>query len=119
MSSGGSGPVVSAGHRDNSQTSSLKAGPLNVVLPHSPNLISPSLIIHHPFLNTVFVCYQAQQVQEEVRMLPDQVVCLTTQVHKVMEATGWFVSSVDDVRHVRGKDKGGAVSAQVTNHSPD
>lgn len=49
-------------------------------------------------------------------MLPDQVVCLAAQVHKLMEATGRFVSPVDDVRHVRGENKGGAVSAQVTHH---
>lgn len=68
----------------------------------------------------VFVCvYQPQQVQEQVCVLPDQVVRLTAQVHKVMEAAGWFVSAVNDVRHVRGKHKGGAVSAQVTNHRPE
>lgn len=63
--------------------------------------------------------YQPQQVQEQVCVLPDQVVCLTTQVHKVMEAAGWFVSSVNDIRHVRGEHKGGAVSAQVTNRRPE
>lgn len=58
-----------------------------------------------------FMCaYQPQQVQEQVCVLPDQVVSLTAQVYKVMEAAGWFVSSVNDVRHVGCEHKGGAVS---------
>lgn len=64
----------------------------------------------------VCVCctHQAQQVEEQVCVFPDQVVRLTAQIHKVVEAAGWFVSSVDDVRHVRGEDEGGAVPAGVT-----
>ena len=49
-----------------------------------------------------------------MRVFPDHVVRLTAQIHKVVEATGRFVSSIDDVRHVRGEDEGGAVSAKVT-----
>lgn len=47
-------------------------------------------------------------------VLPDQVVRLAAQVHKVVEATGRFVSSIDDIRHVRGEDEWGAVSVGVT-----
>lgn len=47
-------------------------------------------------------------------MFSDQVVGFTAQIHKVMEATGRFVSSVDDVRHVRGEDKRDSVTAEVT-----
>lgn len=47
-------------------------------------------------------------------VFPDQVVRLTTQIHKVVEATGRFVSSVDDVRHVGGEDERGAVPERVT-----
>lgn len=57
------------------------------------------------------VCtHQAQQVEEQVCVLPDQVVCLTAQINKVVETARWFVSSVDDISHVRGEDEGGAVS---------
>lgn len=61
----------------------------------------------------VCVCtHQAQQVEEQVCVFPDQVVRLAAQVHKVVEATGRFVSSVDDIRHVGGEDEGGPVPAQ-------
>lgn len=39
-------------------------------------------------------------------VLADQVVGLAAQVHKVVEAAGGFVPTVDDIRHVRGEDKG-------------
>lgn len=61
--------------------------------------------------------HQTQQVEEQVSVFPDQVVRLTAQIHKVVEATGRFVSSVDDERHVRGKHKGGAVPARHMTHS--
>lgn len=58
--------------------------------------------------------HQAQQVEEQVCVFPDHVVRLTAQIHKVMEATGWFVSSVDDVGHIGGEDERGPVPEQVT-----
>lgn len=64
-------------------------------------------------LMSVCCTHQAQQVEEQVCVFPDQVVRLTAQIHKVMEATGWFVSSVDDVRHVGGEDEWGTVPEQV------
>lgn len=63
----------------------------------------------------VCVCtHQAQQVEEQVRVLPDQVVRLAAEVHEAVEAARRFVSSVDDVRHVGGEHEGGAVPASVT-----
>lgn len=44
-------------------------------------------------------------------MFADEVVGLTAQVHKVMETTGRFVSSVDDIGHVRGEHKRSTVPA--------
>lgn len=58
--------------------------------------------------------HQAQQVEEQVCVFADQVVRLAAKIHKVVEAAGRFVSSVDDERHVRGENKGGAVSAEQT-----
>lgn len=58
--------------------------------------------------------HKPKQVEEQVCVFSDQVVCLAAQVHKVVEATGRFVSSIDDIRHVRGEDEGGAVPAGVT-----
>lgn len=42
-------------------------------------------------------------------MLADEVVGLTTQVYKQLEATGGTLASVDDVRHVRGQNERSAV----------
>lgn len=42
----------------------------------------------------------------------DQVVRITAQIHKLMEAAGRLVAPVDDVRHVGGEDEGGAVPAR-------
>ena len=53
--------------------------------------------------------HQAQKVEEEVGVLANEVVGLATKVNKVMEAAGRLVAPVDDIRHVRGEDKGGAV----------
>lgn len=76
-----------------------------------------SNISHCGDASSVCLCvtHQPQQVEEEVCVFPDQIVRLTAQVHKVMEATGGFVSSINDICHVRGEDKGGAVSAKVSN----
>lgn len=49
-------------------------------------------------------------------MLSDEVVCLTAQVDKQLEAAGGSLASVDDVRHVRGQDEGGSVSAGEESH---
>ncbi len=65
-------------------------------------------------LMSVCCTHQAQQVEEQVCVFPDQVVRLAAQIHKVVEAAGRFVSSVDDIRHVGGEDEGGAVPARVT-----
>lgn len=64
----------------------------------------------------VCVCWthQAQQVEEQVCVFADQVVRLAAKIHKVVEAAGRFVSSVDDERHVRGENKRSAVSAEET-----
>lgn len=61
---------------------------------------------------SVCVCaasHQRQQVEEQPGVLADEVVGLTTQVHKQLEATGGPLTSVDDVRHVRGQDEWSAV----------
>lgn len=58
--------------------------------------------------------YQAQQIEEQVCVFAYQVVGLTAEVYKVMEAAGWLVSSIDHVRHVRGEHKRSPVPA---NHS--
>ena len=46
-------------------------------------------------------------------MLADEVVGLATQVYKQLETTGGTLASVDDVRHVGGEHKGGAVPATM------
>lgn len=53
--------------------------------------------------------HQAQKVEEEVGVLANEVVGLAAKVNKIMEAAGRLVTPVDDIRHVRGEDKGGAV----------
>jgi hypothetical protein len=53
--------------------------------------------------------HQAQKVEEEVGMLANEVVGLAAKVNKIMEAAGRLVTPVDDIRHVRGEDKGGTV----------
>ena len=58
----------------------------------------------------VRVSDQGQQVEEEARVLADQVVGLRAEVHKELEAAGGPLAPVDDVGHVGGQDKGGAVS---------
>lgn len=39
----------------------------------------------------------------------NEVVGLVVKVNKIMEAVGRFVIFVDDIRYVRGEDKGGTV----------
>lgn len=53
--------------------------------------------------------HQAQKVEEEVGVLANEVVGLAAKVNKIMEAAGRLVTPVDDIRHVRGEDKGGTV----------
>ena len=53
--------------------------------------------------------HQAQQVEEEVGVLANEVVGLAAKVNKIMEAAGRLVTPIDDIRHVRGEDKGGTV----------
>lgn len=53
--------------------------------------------------------HQAQEVEEEVGVLANEVVGLAAKVNKIMEAAGGLVTPVDDIRHVRGEDKGGTV----------
>lgn len=53
--------------------------------------------------------HQAQEVEEEVGMLANEVVGLAAKVNKIMEAAGRLVTPVDDIRHVRGEDKRGTV----------
>lgn len=53
--------------------------------------------------------HQAQKVEEEVGVLANEVVGLAAKVNKIMEAAGRLVAPVDDIRHVRGEDKGGTV----------
>lgn len=53
--------------------------------------------------------HQAQEVEEEVGVLANEVVGLAAKVNKIMEAAGRLVTPVDDIRHVRGEDKGGTV----------
>lgn len=42
-------------------------------------------------------------------VLANEVVGLAAEVNKIMEAAGRLVTPVDDIRHVRGEDKGGTV----------
>lgn len=42
-------------------------------------------------------------------VLSNEVVGLAAKVNKVMEAAGRLVAPVDDIRHIRGEDKGGTV----------
>ena len=42
-------------------------------------------------------------------VLANEVVGLAAKVNKIMEAAGRLVTPVDDIRHVRGEDKGGTV----------
>lgn len=70
--------------------------------------------VHICICRCVSSTHQAEQVEKQVCVFSDQVVRLAAQVHKVVEATGRFVSSIDDICHVRGEDEGGAVSAGVT-----
>lgn len=42
-------------------------------------------------------------------MLANEVVGLAAKVNKIMEAAGRLVAPVDDIRHIRGEDKGGTV----------
>lgn len=58
--------------------------------------------------------HQRQQVEEQPGVLADEVVGLTTQVHKELETTGGPLASVDDVRHVRGQDEWSAVPEDRT-----
>lgn len=53
--------------------------------------------------------HQAQEVEEEVGVLANEVVGLAAKVNKIMEAAGRLVTPIDDIRHVRGEDKGGTV----------
>lgn len=55
------------------------------------------------------VSHQGQQVEEQSRVFADQVVRLTAQVHKELEATGGTLAAIDDVGHVRGQDEGSTV----------
>lgn len=60
----------------------------------------------------VCVCppsHQRQQVEEQPRVLADEVVGLAAQVYKQLEATGGTLPSVDDVRHVGGENERSAV----------
>lgn len=43
-------------------------------------------------------------------VLSNEVVGLAAKVDKIMEAAGRLVAPVDDIRHIRGEDKGGTVS---------
>lgn len=42
-------------------------------------------------------------------VLANEVIGLAAKVNKIMEAAGRLVTPVDDIRHVRGEDKGGTV----------
>lgn len=53
--------------------------------------------------------HQAQEVEEEVGVLANEVVGLAAKVNKIMEAAGRLVTPINDIRHVRGEDKGGTV----------
>lgn len=56
--------------------------------------------------------HQAQKVEEEVGVLANEVVGLAAKVNKIMEAAGRLVAPVDDIRHIRGEDKGSTVPGQ-------
>lgn len=60
--------------------------------------------------------HQAQKVEEEVGVLANEVVGLAAKVNKIMEAAGRLVTPVDDIRHVRGEDKGGTVPGPRGTH---
>lgn len=49
--------------------------------------------------------YQGQQVKEEAGMFADQIVSLRAQVHKELEAACGSLTPIDDIGHIRGKDK--------------
>lgn len=53
----------------------------------------------------VCLTHQWQKVEEQPRVLADEVVGLTAQVNKQLETTGGSLSSVDDVGHVWGQDE--------------
>lgn len=44
--------------------------------------------------------HQAQEVEEEMGVLANEVVGLAAKVNKIMEAAGRLVTPVDDIRHV-------------------
>lgn len=49
-------------------------------------------------------------------VLANEVVGLAAKVNKIMEAAGRLVTPVDDIRHVRGEDKGGTVPGPRGTH---
>jgi len=61
---------------------------------------------------TCVMADQGEQVEEEAGVLADHVVRLRAQIHKQLETAGWPLTTIDHVRHVRGQDKGGAVSKE-------
>lgn len=48
-------------------------------------------------------------------MFPDKVKSLTTQINKFLEPARWFVATIDNVRHVGGKDKRCTVPVKENN----
>lgn len=66
------------------------------------NILKISTIV---FFCSVLDHYQGQQVKEEVGMFTDQIVSLRAQVHKELEAACWSLTPIDDISHIRGKDK--------------
>jgi hypothetical protein len=55
-------------------------------------------------LNTS-VEHEHHQVDEEGRVVPDDVVSLAAHVHKLLEVAGGLISPINDVSHVRCEDK--------------
>jgi len=56
--------------------------------------------------------HQAKQVKKQMCVFPNEIVGLTAQVHKIMEAAWWLVTSIDDICHVRRKHERSPVAVR-------